>query len=122
VGAVSIAFIGQPFLSLSFLFLSVFLAGWCVPGGQPGVNVFAGMFYPTYLRSTGIGWGLGIGRIGAIIGPVVGGALIGLKWSPRDVFLVAAIPAAISAITMLGLNGVIQSRDLPAAETALMTH
>ncbi len=56
VGAVGIAFIGQPFLSLPFLFLSVFLAGWCVPGGQPGVNVFAGMFYPTYLRSTGIGW------------------------------------------------------------------
>jgi AAHS family 4-hydroxybenzoate transporter-like MFS transporter len=111
VGAVSIAFIGQPFLSLPFLFMAVFLAGWCVPGGQPGVNVFAAVYYPTYLRSTGIGWGLGIGRIGAIIGPVVGGALIAMKWTPRDVFLAAAIPAAISAITMLGLTGAIKTPE-----------
>ena len=122
LGAVSIAFIGQPFLSLPLLFISVFVAGWCVPGGQAGVNVFAGVYYPTYLRSTGIGWGLGIGRIGAIIGPVVGGALIALKWSPREVFLAAAIPAAISSITMLGLTGAIKSGETAPDRTTVLTH
>jgi AAHS family 4-hydroxybenzoate transporter-like MFS transporter len=122
LGAVSIALIGQPFLSLPFLFISVFVAGWCVPGGQAGVNVFAGLYYPTYLRSTGIGWGLGLGRVGAIIGPVVGGALIALKWSPREVFLAAAIPAAISSITMLGLTGTTKSGEGAANRTIVMTH
>jgi AAHS family 4-hydroxybenzoate transporter-like MFS transporter len=122
LGAIGIAFIGQPFLSLPFLFLSVFIAGWCVPGGQPGVNVFAAVYYPTYLRSTGIGWGLGIGRIGAIIGPVVGGALIAMKWTPRDVFLAAAVPAAISAVTMLGLTGAIKAPEASKDRAAVMTH
>jgi AAHS family 4-hydroxybenzoate transporter-like MFS transporter len=40
----------------------------------------------TYLRSTGIGWGLGIGRAGAILGPVLGGIAMGLNWSTRDIF------------------------------------
>lgn len=104
IGAVAIALIGQPFLSLPLLFVAVFIAGWAVPGGQPGVNAFAAVYYPTWLRSTSIGWGLGIGRIGAIIGPVIGGQLIAMHWSARDVFLAAAIPAAISALAMAGLR------------------
>ena len=73
LASVSIAAIGISIDSLGLLFVAVFCAGWCVIGAQPGVNAFAATFYPTYLRSTGIGWGLGIGRIGAIVGPVIGG-------------------------------------------------
>jgi AAHS family 4-hydroxybenzoate transporter-like MFS transporter len=104
VAALSVALIGQPGLSLPILFIVVFIAGSCVIGSQPTVNAFSGSYYPTYLRSTGIGWGLGIGRIGAIIGPVLGGEFLALKWSMQDIFYVAAIPAAISAIAMLGLR------------------
>jgi AAHS family 4-hydroxybenzoate transporter-like MFS transporter len=114
VGSISIAFIGQPFLTLPLLFTAVFIAGWCVTGGQPGVNALAAVYYPTYLRSTGIGWGLGIGRIGAIIGPVVGGLLMALKWSPRAVFEAAAIPAAISAVVMAVLGGFLKTTSASA--------
>ena len=50
-------------------------------------------YYPTDLRATGIGAGLGIGRIGAIIGPVVGGVLMSQHLPSQKLFLVAAVPA-----------------------------
>ena len=104
VAAVSVALIGQPGLSLGLLYVVVFVAGACVIGGQPTVNALSGTYYPTYLRSTGIGWGLGIGRIGAIVGPVLGGAFMALHWSTQSIFYVAAIPALITALAMFGLR------------------
>jgi AAHS family 4-hydroxybenzoate transporter-like MFS transporter len=112
VGAVAIGMIGQQARSLPLLFAALFVAGWAVPGGQPGVNALAGVYYPTDIRSTGIGWGLGIGRVGAILGPLIGGAMMAHAWSTREVFAAAALPAAISAIAMIGLRHPI--RVLPA--------
>ena len=88
--------------------IAAFVAGWCIPGGQPGVNSLAAVYYPTYLRSTGIGSGLGFGRIGAIIGPVVAGILIQRHWAARELFYAAAIPALISALTAFALRWVIR--------------
>ena len=84
VATVSIALIGQPGISLALLSVIVFVAGWAVIGGQPGINALSATFYPTYLRSTGVGWGLGIGRIGAIVGPYLGGTLLGLHGVRRN--------------------------------------
>ena len=104
IASVSIALIGQPALSLTLLFAVVFVAGFCVVGCQPAVFALAATYYPTYLRSTGIGWGSGIGRIGAIIGPVLAGELIRLNWSAHELFTAAAIPAVISAAVMFSLR------------------
>ena len=101
--------LGQPGLSLTPLAIVVFIAGWCVVGGQPGLNALAATFYPTSLRSTGVGWGLGIGRVGAIVGPVMGGQLLGRQWSPQELFLVAAVPALVSAIAMFSLRWVMSA-------------
>jgi AAHS family 4-hydroxybenzoate transporter-like MFS transporter len=109
VACVSIAAIGQG-LALPMLFVVVFIAGWCVVGSQPGINAFEAEYYPTYLRSTGIGWGLGIGRAGAILGPVLGGIAMGLSWSTRDIFLAAAVPALTSVAAMLAMRWAIASR------------
>jgi len=103
VATASIALIGQPGISLALLNVIVFVAGWAVIGGQPGINALSATYYPTYLRSTGVGWGLGIGRTGAIVGPYLGGLLLGLNWGPRELFLAAAVPALISTLTMVGL-------------------
>ena len=110
VAAISIALIGQPGLSLALIFVVVFIAGWCVVGSQPGLNALSGAYYPTYVRSTGIGAGLGIGRIGAIVGPVIGGQFMAAQWSTHDMLLAAAIPAAISAVAMFSLRFVIGTR------------
>ena len=110
IAAISVALIGQPGVSLALLYVIVFVAGWCVVGSQPGLNALSGAYYPTYIRATGVGAGLGVGRIGAIVGPAIGGMFMAAHWSTRDMFLAAAIPAAISAVAMFSLRFVIGTR------------
>jgi AAHS family 4-hydroxybenzoate transporter-like MFS transporter len=112
LASVTIALIGQPGFSIAVLFVLVFIAGWCVVGGQPGINALAGSFYPTYLRSTGVGWGLGIGRAGAIAGPVVGGEFMRRQWSTRDIFLAASLPAVVSTLALIALRAALARRTL----------
>ncbi|MDC8759799.1 MFS transporter [Janthinobacterium fluminis] len=104
VAAVAIALIGRPDVSLAFLFTAICIAGFCVVGGQPAVNALAASYYPTTLRSTGIGWSLGVGRIGSIVGPVLGGELIRLNWPNSTIFLVVAIPAVVSTLMVWGMR------------------
>ncbi len=106
----TIAMIGLPGLSLAALFVVVFLAGYGVAGGQTAINALSATYYPTDLRATGIGAGLGVGRIGAIIGPVVGGVLMGQHLPTQKLFLVAAVPALLSAIVMVGMHWVLKSK------------
>jgi len=102
--AINLAMIGQPGISLWLLFVVAFFAGVGIFAGQPGVNALAATFYPTDLRSTGIGTALGIGRFGAFIGPALGGELMRRQWSTQDLFHAAAVPAAISALAMIAMR------------------
>ena len=121
LATVSIAFIGQPGLTLSVLIVIVFIAGWCVIGGQPGINALSATFYPTYLRSTGVGAGLGVGRTGAIIGPYLGGVLLAQQWTPQQLFWVAAVPAAVSTAVILALR-IVMRAPVPGASAAPVAH
>jgi len=103
VATVSVALIGQPGLSLPALYTMVFIAGWCIVGGQPGLNALSASYYPTYLRSTGVGAGLGVGRIGAIVGPTIAGMLVAQAWSPQQLLWAAAVPALVSTLVVLTL-------------------
>jgi AAHS family 4-hydroxybenzoate transporter-like MFS transporter len=76
----------------------IFAAGFFVIGSQYCMNALAANYYPTALRSTGVGWALGIGRIGSIIGPVVGGAMIALGWDTPQLFTATAMPALVAAV------------------------
>jgi MFS transporter, AAHS family, 4-hydroxybenzoate transporter len=116
VACVSIALIGQPGISLFLLYAAVFIAGSCIVGGQPTVNALSASYYPTYLRSTGIGWGLGIGRAGAIVGPLLMGELLRRQWSMPDIFHAVAIPALISAVVMFSMRWVISATRSAGAE------
>jgi AAHS family 4-hydroxybenzoate transporter-like MFS transporter len=108
LAGVTIALIGQSGLSLAVLTAVVFVAGWCVIGSQIGINALAATFYPTYLRSSGVGWGLGVGRVGGIAGPVIGGELMSLQWSTNQIFLAAAVPAVISTAAMFSMRWAIK--------------
>ncbi|XLM21423.1 aromatic acid/H+ symport family MFS transporter, partial [Chromobacterium piscinae] len=74
-----------------WLYGLLFCAGFCVIGVQPAVNALAASAYPTGLRATGVGWSLGIGRIGSVLGPWLGGVLIGLSWSQPALFALLAL-------------------------------
>jgi AAHS family 4-hydroxybenzoate transporter-like MFS transporter len=122
LACISIAAIGQPYLSLAIMFVFIFLAGFGVPGSQAGLNAFSATYYPTDLRATGVGAGLGIGRIGAIVGPLVAGVLLGRHWSSRDLFIAAAIPALVSAIVMYSLRWVIKPTQTALAPSEVLVH
>jgi len=93
-----IAGIGLAGTSVGLVILTVFGAGFCIVGAQMGANAMTASYYPTAIRSTGVGWALGIGRIGSIIGPWVGGLILSFEWKTSSLFLTAAIPALLAAL------------------------
>ena len=93
-----IACIGAFGTSTASFMLITFLAGAGVIGGQVGNVALAGMFYPTGVRSTGVGWALGAGRCGAIIGPLIGGALLAQHVPVPTLFLFAGLPATCAGL------------------------
>jgi len=100
----AVAAIGQFGHSAILVTLAIFAAGFCIVGGQIAANALAAAFYPTPVRATGIGWALGIGRAGSIIGPLVGGVLLAEKWSTEAVFLSAAAAALCAALAAFSLS------------------
>jgi AAHS family 4-hydroxybenzoate transporter-like MFS transporter len=91
VGCVSVGILGYLGASVPLLMSIVGIAGFCTVGGQTAANALAAESYPTAVSATGVGWALGIGRIGSIIGPVIGGIAMSLQLSLQDIFLCAAV-------------------------------
>ena len=85
-------------------------AGFCVSGGQTSANALAAVFYPTAVRSTGVAWALGVGRIGAIVGPVAAGWLLVRHASMSSLFLIAAVTQAFAALACFAM-GVVDRRS-----------
>jgi AAHS family 4-hydroxybenzoate transporter-like MFS transporter len=122
VACVNVALIGQPGLTVLPMFIVVALAGWGIVGGQAGINAMSATFYPTDLRATGVGAGLGMGRMGAIIGPWVAGQLLSLHWSSQQLFLAAAVPALLSSVFMLGMRFAIKPEQHKPTGDPVMAH
>ena len=121
LAAPAIAAIGIPGVSYLTMASAVALAGFCTLGAQFGNNAASGLLYPTAFRSRGVGWALGIGRLGSIAGPLVGGWFIGMKLPPQQLFTVAAVPMVFGLIASLGVAwlchrrlGGLQLNDMPA--------
>ena len=84
------------------LIMSVaFILGVAVQGAQAGLNALVAEFYPTAIRSTGVGWALGVGRIGSIAGPVLGGVMLSLDWSLQQIFLAGTVPALCAGLAVI---------------------
>jgi AAHS family 4-hydroxybenzoate transporter-like MFS transporter len=88
------------------LLTAAFCAGFCVSGGQKSVIALSAIFYPAPIRSTGVGWALGIGRLGGIGGPLLVGVLLGYHLSAASLFYAAAVPLLFAGVlvTLLGLR------------------
>jgi AAHS family 4-hydroxybenzoate transporter-like MFS transporter len=105
--AVGIAFIAL--LSLVTLpYLGVlalcFLTGTTVIGSQTASNAVCGALYPARMRTSAIGWALGIGRLGGIVAAPLGGYLLARGLQPTEVLLSACVFAAIAASATAGLG------------------
>ena len=96
----SIALLGYAngFVTLSIL---VVLAGAGNNAGQNVAHGYVSTFYPPPMRSTGMGFAFGLGRFGAILGPVIGGVLLGLKMPLTVNFMALAVPGLIAVVLII---------------------
>lgn len=99
-----VALIGLPGLPEFIIMTLVAGAGFCLLGLQFGNISSENMVYPTYIRSWGVGSCFGAGRVGSVIGPLVGGWLISLKVPTEYLFLLAAVPLIIGLINAVILT------------------
>jgi AAHS family benzoate transporter-like MFS transporter len=103
VGALALILLG--FKSpQAILYALIAIAGAATIGSQILLYTFVAQFYPTAVRSTGMGWASGIGRIGAIVGPILTGALLTLQLPHQMNFMVIAIPGVIAALAVFMVN------------------
>src|SRR5262245_46285190 len=102
--------------SAAFAALAIVLFGAGVgAGGQMAANAFGGIVYPTPMKGTGVGWMLGIGRTGSMVGPLLGGAMLAMHWSVTEILLATAVPAAIAALCAYLIGRIPQSAAVVGA-------
>jgi len=121
-GAPLVLGLGFVIAGAAMAFLSAFLSssvataaalmviGFFVSGGNGGTSAYAGGVYPTALRSTGIGWALGIGRTGAFVAPLIAAAMVAAQWSLYAILRTFALSEFIAAAAMLFTLKVLPAR------------
>ncbi|MEJ5137552.1 MULTISPECIES: MFS transporter [Acinetobacter] len=99
-GVLSVAVIGYSISNPLLLYVVVFIAGFAIVGGQPAINAFSASYYPISLRTTGVGWSIGIARLGSVIGPLFGGYL-SKHMDITHLFIAAAVPSMLVIMTLV---------------------
>jgi MFS transporter, AAHS family, 4-hydroxybenzoate transporter len=107
-----VVFASLIFENFPLMMIVTFILGISVQGAQAGLNVLSAMYYPTVIRATGVGWALGVGRIGSIVGPIIGGVMLSMQWTPQQIFMAGAVPAICAAVAVL-VSGYLQGRVSP---------
>ncbi|NAS97679.1 MFS transporter [Pseudomonas syringae pv. actinidifoliorum] len=106
-------------VSLYSLFPAMLMLGVLVQGAQAGLNALAAELYPQEIRSTGVGWALGVGRVGSIAGPLFGGLMLAAGWVLTEILSAALIPGFIALAAMTLLRFEPSSKDHPAISSSV---
>jgi AAHS family 4-hydroxybenzoate transporter-like MFS transporter len=96
VGSLAIAFIGVAADSAASLFAALFISGVLVIGAQQNSPAMSVQLYPLRMRAAGTGWQFAAGRLGSILGPIIGGVLLSSGMTYVRLFLVMAVPALVA--------------------------
>jgi MFS transporter, AAHS family, 4-hydroxybenzoate transporter len=115
VGSIGFAGLTSP----AALLTATFFAGFFVLGIQTAINVLGAMIYPTSLRANGSGWQLGLGRFGAIAGPLLGAVFVGLPVT--QLYLWSTLPFAAGAAVCFVIYLLLNAR-LKAHPELAMAH
>ena len=97
--AVSMALVGYAAPSVGSVILLQALFGVFMGGGSSGLIALAAIYYPTAIRSTGVGWAMGMGRLGSFAGPLAVGSLVAFGLSTTGIFVAIALPALLAVAT-----------------------
>ncbi|MFL6415450.1 MAG: MFS transporter [Bryobacteraceae bacterium] len=119
LAAVCVAFIGRVQTGTWLLAGIVFCAGFFVSGSQVGGNALSAANYPTNSRATGVSWANAVGRLGSIVGSMLGGLLLTLKLDLDSVFTLVGVPALFAsiAIAVMGSADGRTLRQAPGADS-----
>jgi AAHS family 4-hydroxybenzoate transporter-like MFS transporter len=115
-GAVAVASLGFALSSFELLAACAFVAGFTVGGTSAGMIALAAISYPTAIRSTGVGWAIGMSRLGAVVGPVIAGTMLASGWTLQHFFIAMGVLTVFSAIAIAVLK--LGTRPLPASFVA----
>ncbi|WP_158936227.1 MFS transporter [Burkholderia sp. S171] len=110
VGAVATAATGYVGSSVVAASVAVAMIGVFVGVGASGAIALAVLVYPTEVRSTGVGWSMGIGRLGQVVAPIVTGELIQHGFTSAQVLLVIGLAPAVAALSVIVMSA---ARMLP---------
>jgi MFS transporter, AAHS family, 4-hydroxybenzoate transporter len=113
-GVLVIASVGLANPPHDLLLAMIFLMGCCTVGSMTGINGMTAALYPARVRTTGMGWALGIGRLGGIGGPWLGGVLLTMGAPPRQIFLCACVTALLATFCVVMLH-IVARRRVPEA-------
>lgn len=97
LGAICLALLGIK-SNIVLLYLLIAIAGVCTMGNQSLLNAFVSQYYPLNVRATGVGLANGVGRLGGMLGPALGGVLLSLNVPIVLCFLAFALPGVIAAL------------------------
>jgi len=101
LATLSLLALGAEVTSVTAAYLLAFCVGFGVVGASFCLGAFASSCYADTVRARGVGWGLGIGRIGSISSPLLGGAALAAGYTVDSIISTLAVPAAICCIVML---------------------
>lgn len=120
VACPTVAAIGMLGGASGLLFPTVFLAGFFAFGVQTCLHGVVGSLYPTRIRANGVGWAIGIAKIGSMLGPYIGGLLIAGLTS-QQLFMAAASPLVLVAVLAFALRLVLVAPPATVEQQAPMS-
>ncbi|MFT4066160.1 MFS transporter [Paraburkholderia sp.] len=101
IGCAGIAMISQAGASQAGLMVTIFIGGFAVIGSQMTLGALSATLYPTRIRATGSSWAFGVARLLSVVGPFLGGRMIGSHWSLTSIFYCAAVPMLLAMVAVL---------------------
>jgi AAHS family 4-hydroxybenzoate transporter-like MFS transporter len=112
LGALGVGVLGIATLPYMLTIALIAIVGACTIGGQIALNAYAALAYPSAIRSTGVGWALGMGRLGSILGPLTVGLMLDRGWHRSEIVVLLAIPLTGAAIGCVVLSRTGHQRPL----------
>ena len=104
LGALFIGAVAMLLDNSLLLLVTIFVVGFGMSGSSAGIIAIASSIYPVSSRATGVGWALGVGRIGSIVGPSLGAVLIAAGMDARTIFMLMIVPTMVAVLTLAVLQ------------------
>ncbi|MBR0755311.1 MFS transporter [Bradyrhizobium jicamae] len=121
LGAMATAAIGYAATAVQTAAMALFLVGLFAGLGASGAIAIATLIYPTAMRSSGVGWAMGMGRTGQVVAPLFASSVVAAGWNGIDLFLALGFAPIVAALAILCLRAVLVKGGSTVGEGAPVT-